>query len=139
MTQFVNLIRNRASSILDDVTTAGDKAKLHPRITKCWSIINGPGSYNNEHIHPNSIFSGVIYVDVPPNSGDIEFIDPRTLNQMVTYPFASELLTNNPLRITPVRGTMLIFPAWLLHRVTENRSTDERIIFSFNIVYDEKA
>ena len=39
-----------------------------PGLGNMWANINYPGSYNKQHIHPNSQWSGVYYVKVPKNS-----------------------------------------------------------------------
>lgn len=112
------------------------------KVTTMWSIINPPGNGNRAHIHPNSLWSGVYYVQTPEKSGKIEFIDPR-----------SALIMNQPkyenkkkrprecwtkVNYKPVSGRMLIFPAWLYHGVDINMSKEkgraaDRIIVSFNI------
>ena len=42
-----------------------------------WANINPPGGYNQPHVHPNAVFSGVYYVKAPPNSGRLVCQDPR--------------------------------------------------------------
>ena len=107
-----------------------------------WSIINAPGSSNRAHIHPDCLWSGVYYVHVPENSGDIEFTDPRTQHLMRTPKYIPnkrklrECMTK--VRISPMAGKMVIFPSWLYHAVHPNLSTragrlGERVIISFNL------
>ena len=48
-----------------------------PGLGNMWANINYPGSYNKQHIHPNSQWSGVYYVKVPKNSGSLFVEDPR--------------------------------------------------------------
>ena len=48
-----------------------------PGLGNMWANINYPGSYNKQHIHPNSQWSGVYYVKVPKNSGRLFVEDPR--------------------------------------------------------------
>ena len=43
------------------------------KITAMWSIINKKGSFNIQHNHPNAYLSGVYYVKVPKDSGNIKF------------------------------------------------------------------
>ena len=50
---------------------------LKPGLGNMWANINYPGSYNKQHIHPNSQWSGVYYVKVPKNSGSLFLEDPR--------------------------------------------------------------
>ena len=43
--------------------------------------INPPGGYNRPHIHPNSHFSGVYYINIQ-RFWDIVFNDPRSTSHM---------------------------------------------------------
>ena len=112
-----------------------------------WSIINPPGGVNRAHIHPGCIWSGVYYVQAPKNSGQIEFIDPRTQNLMSPAKYIPN--TKRPrscwtkVQYKPVAGRMLIFPSWLYHSVGPNRSKAkgkdaDRIIVSFNLSQEKR-
>lgn len=116
-------------------------------IDNLWSIINLPGSYNRSHIHPNALWSGVYYVQVPKNSGRIVFTDPRTqaLCQQARFvpdrPRSAENWTE--VFFEPVAGRMILFPNWLYHEVEANRSEAEgpdaeRVILSFNLFQRRK-
>ncbi len=113
------------------------------QIGTMWSIINGPGSVNKAHIHPGSYWSGVYYVQTPKDSGDIEFIDPRTFHVMDEPRFQKGVQRCREnwtkVRFTPRTGAMLLFPSWLYHGVDPNLtsisgSDGERVIVSFNLV-----
>ena len=55
-----------------------------------------------------------------------------------TYTISNELVsgfnafTGHAMVIPPVTGDLLIFPAWLLHRVNMSRSDEDRISIAFN-------
>lgn len=111
-------------------------------ITSMWAIINAPGSSNRSHIHPASLWSGVYYVQVPKDSGDIEFTDPRTQQLMNPPRFIPNRKRPtacwSKVDFTPMPGLLLIFPSWLYHSVAPNLSKKqgaegERIIVSFNL------
>ena len=115
--------------------------KDKPGLGNMWSNINYPGSYNKQHIHPNSHWSGVYYVKVPKNSGRLFVEDPRAgpnhilprrvkgipraLWRVVVYP--------------AIEGQMIMFPAWLAHGVEINESKEKgekgwRVSVSFNFI-----
>lgn len=111
-------------------------------VTSMWSIINPPGNGNRAHVHPNSLWSGVYYVQAPENAGKIEFIDPRTITIMNQPKY--ETKKKRPrhcwtkVNYKPTPGRMVIFPAWLYHGVDTNMSkemgrTADRVIVSFNM------
>ena len=112
------------------------------KVTSMWSIINPPGNGNRAHIHPNSLWSGVYYVQASDSGGKIEFIDPRTVLIMNQPKYEGKKKRPRECwtKVTykPVAGRMLIFPAWLYHGVDPNTSTKtgragDRVIISFNV------
>ena len=44
-----------------------------PAIDNMWANINPRYGFNRSHVHPNVLWSGVYYVQVPPQSGRIFF------------------------------------------------------------------
>ncbi|TDG15308.1 hypothetical protein E2F43_03480 [Seongchinamella unica] len=104
-------------------------------ITDAWANINPPGHSHVIHTHPNNFLSGVYYLQAPEGCGDIEFIDPRQ-QALVLQPRATVQTPQNAWkqRIPPREGQLLIFNSWFQHQVQENRSDQERISISFNIM-----
>jgi hypothetical protein len=82
-----------------------------------WFNINGPGHSNNWHQHFSNSYAAVLYIDVPPNSGDIEFRE-----------------NDNLTKISPKSGMLLVFPGILEHRVLTNLSNKLRISLATNLV-----
>jgi uncharacterized protein (TIGR02466 family) len=111
-----------------------DLRKFSVEIKSCWAIVNGKMAANSVHNHPNSILSGVYYLQAPENCGVISFHDPRSAAQMLIPPVTEFSLWTLPkISYQPQAGTMLLFPSWLQHGVEMNRSDDLRISLSFNI------
>lgn len=132
-------INTALTRISEDLGYAKDHAL---KVTTMWSIINPPGNGNRAHVHPNSLWSGVYYVQAPENAGKIEFIDPRTIMIMNQPKYEAKKKrprdTWTKVNFKPVPGRMIIFPAWLYHGVDINMSKESgragnRIILSFNI------
>jgi len=110
-----------------------------PRLGNMWANINYKGGYNKPHIHPNSLFSGVYYVQAEPNCGKIVLYDPRPGIQ-----------SNMPARINgqpPEHlwrevhldakvNRIIMFPSWLWHSVEPNESNNIRISVSFNFIQE---
>lgn len=111
-----------------------DLAKISLQIESCWAIVNGKLAANSVHTHPNSILSGVYYLQVPENCGVISFYDPRPSAQILVPPITKFSPWTLPkISYKPQVGTMLIFPSWLSHGVEMNLSRELRISLSFNI------
>ena len=108
-----------------------------PLLGNMWANINPPGAMNRPHLHPNSHFSGVYYIKAPKNSGQIVFNEPRATAHMV-MPNRKKGVPPSHLwrevRVDPLEGRIIIFPAWLWHCVDPNKSNDIRISVSFNFI-----
>ena len=101
-----------------------------------WYNINSTGDYNTQHTHPESIVSGVYYVTVPKDSGNIVFMRSQAefdaLSRIVTEK-VSPVIDCSHYRI-PAEGKMVLFPGYVPHYVEQNKSTDDRISISFNLM-----
>ena len=116
-----------------------------PGLGNMWTNINYPGSYNKQHIHPNSQWSGVYYVKVPKNSGSLFVEDPRPGTNIV-MPRRVKGVPRALWRIViypAIEGQMIMFPAWLPHGVEMNESKEKgekgwRVSVSFNFIQVNK-
>ena len=110
---------------------------MNPKLGNMWANINPPGGYNQSHIHPNSLFSGVYYVKGQPNSGRLGLMDPRPGSQQCMPNRKKVKLPRELWRETyydPIPGRLIMFPAWMWHKVEPNKSNDIRISVSFNFL-----
>jgi uncharacterized protein (TIGR02466 family) len=104
------------------------------RLQNIWINALGPGGAHSGHTHPHAVFSGTIYLAVPPGSGALQFEDPR-LGLMMHAPFRqpnARPYRQTQMATTPQRGTLLLWESWLRHEVTTNRGDGVRISVSFN-------
>jgi uncharacterized RmlC-like cupin family protein len=83
----------------------------------CWFNAMPPGAVTTRHSHDDDdeLLSGVYYVQVPPDSGDLILYDDEP-----------------PTRITPVAGQMIFFPPDIDHEVTRNNSSEDRLSIGMN-------
>ena len=103
-----------------------------------WIMINSPNSYNTSHTHPDSHFSGVLWLKIPEKSGKIKFDNPLSHTGFVE---ASSYLDEvkdqtafyHSMIFDPEVGKMLTFPSALRHEVFPNESDEDRISISYNI------
>lgn len=111
------------------------KPAMRQVITEAWININQKGHFNYSHDHPGSLFSCVYYVKGGDEKGALEFKTPIAPH---TYTISDELVgsfnafTGHAMVIPPVTGDLLIFPAWLQHRVNMSQSDEDRISIAFN-------
>ena len=102
-----------------------------------WANINPPGGYNQPHVHPNAVFSGVYYVKAPPNSGRLVCQDPRPGIQTCMPDRKKEQVPKHlwrDVRIEPKENRAIMFNSWLWHSVEPNMSNEIRISVSYNFI-----
>ena len=103
-----------------------------------WKNINEPGNFNVKHNHPRSNLSGVLWIKTPKNSGNLVFTSPNLFNRYEELDsYTKEFKYNSNSYMTyyfrPMEGRLLIFPSSLEHEVEKNKSSEDRISYSFNI------
>ena len=105
-----------------------------PRLDSLWvNLLRGRG-HHSAHIHPHSIISGTLYVEVPKGSGAIRFEDPR-LPMMMAAPTRSPQAAEELqpfVRVEPRPGLLLLWESWLRHEVLPGTGRGERLSISFN-------
>jgi|TARA_R100000773_G_C4202741_1_gene104655 uncharacterized protein (TIGR02466 family) len=109
--------------------------KYSPELTGLWGMINPPGARNSVHTHPLNYLSGVLYLKVPKNSGNLVFIEPRPQAEVFDPPKKSDLLPNlaHTVQWEAKEKNLIFFPSWLQHEVQQNNSNQDRVIMSFNL------
>jgi len=102
-------------------------------ITDSWSTRNPQNTSHAEHSHGNSIFSGVLYVDVA--DGDLELLFEPLFSKNFQFEYSIKeynLLNSNSWSLGLKSGMLVIFPSWVSHRVSPNLNTADRRIIGFN-------
>lgn len=105
-----------------------------PRLDSLWVNLLKGGGHHGGHIHPHSILSGTLYIEVPAGSGTIRFEDPRLPLMMAAPPRATD--APEELRpfvtVEPRPGLLLLWESWLRHEVLAGTGRGERLSISFN-------
>jgi uncharacterized protein (TIGR02466 family) len=105
-----------------------------PKLDSLWVNLLKSGGQHSGHIHPHSLISGTLYVDVPKGSGSIRFEDPRLPLMMAAPPRkenASEELQPF-VTVEPRPGLLLMWESWLRHEVLPGAGRVQRLSISFN-------
>jgi uncharacterized protein (TIGR02466 family) len=98
-----------------------------PKLDSLWVNLLTSSGHHSGHIHPHSILSGTLYVEVPAGSGAIRFEDPR-LPLMMAAPASDERFVT----VQPRPGLLLMWESWLRHEVLPGTGRGERLSISFN-------
>jgi uncharacterized protein (TIGR02466 family) len=99
-----------------------------------WINVLEPGGAHGLHLHPGSVVSGTLYLDVPPGAQGLKLEDPR-LGLMMAAPARRRRIARDLqpfVTIVPEPGTLLLWESWLRHEVPANRARRRRISISFN-------
>jgi uncharacterized protein (TIGR02466 family) len=125
------LLQRHASAFAQDLAfELGRK----PRLDSLWVNLLKPGGHHSAHIHPHSILSGTLYVEVPADSGSIQFEDPR-LPMMMAAPVRRDDAPDDMrafVAVAPSAGMLLMWESWLRHEVLPGRTKADRLSISFN-------
>tara|TARA_R100001129_G_scaffold185814_1_gene175266 strand:- start:600 stop:1226 length:627 start_codon:yes stop_codon:yes gene_type:complete len=128
--QFKN-IKNFIYESLNKFTKNISQSDQRLAVTQCWLNKNPKGSKHHEHVHPNSIISGVFYFKQDPKLPPISFsksiqhgmkLDPKKYNNLNSETFL----------LPCTSGELILFPSDLKHSVPVNKGDEDRISMSFN-------
>lgn len=111
-------------------------AKLN--VESLWITKTHKNSFHHTHSHPNSICSGILYLDDSKNGGNTRFYMPDPW-----WKFHNDGLFNFTDRaheqkemilgeVIPKIGKMIIFPSHIKHSVTPNLDINTRYTVAFN-------
>ena len=93
------------------------------KVSEMWGNISYFTNSNALHTHSligynSSSLSGILYLNTPPNNGDLIICNPLNINDH--FP------------ITPKEKDLILFPNYLPHSVDPNLSQEDRISIAFN-------
>ena len=114
-----------------------DIAKFY--ITQSWLNVNPKGTSHHRHLHPNSIISGVLYLQSDDRCGNIIFHKEEYSARNSTIKLCKKKdengineANNEWISINPAQYTLILFPSTLEHSVNVSDSLQNRISLSFN-------
>ena len=107
-----------------DVTT--------PYITQSWLNYTETNQYHHKHAHPNSLISGVFYINCHEKHDKIKFF--KEGYQTIKTEIKDWNLWNSESWWFPVKtGDIILFPSSLTHMVETKQGDNTRISLAFNV------
>ena len=136
----------RRDSLFDELRRLLDRhvakfaAELHldlPRKLKLdhlWINILSPGAAHSGHIHPGSVISGTVYLEVPKKASALKLEDPRLAMMMAAPKRRADAPETDRtfVSLAPSRGTLFLWESFVRHEVPANQARRERLSLSFN-------
>ena len=102
-------------------------------VPQLWVNLNKKGDWNTIHQHGNYHLSGVYYVKVPKNCGQLVFRDPRP--GAIGNTCLNKRFDRGEFRkINIVEGLLMLWPNYLDHFVEPSQTDEERISISFDVI-----
>lgn len=136
-TRYAPLIAVFDAAIAAQWESVGWSRETHPWTPSAlWANISPPGAHTPEHAHwghAGSLFGAVYYASVPPASGSFR---ARSKDLHCSSIGGCELSEFIPFEVAywtefePRAGDLIVFPNWLWHSVSPNRSEHDRIAWT---------
>ena len=102
-------------------------------ITQSWLNYTKEGQYHHKHEHPNSIISGVFYIDADYDKDKIFFYRSNAYKQ-ISFPVERHNVWNSESWFFQVKpGDLVLFPSSLTHMVETKSGSNTRCSLSFNV------
>ena len=111
------------------------KYEKNLNLNNYWFNVNSLGSFNRPHSHGDGevCLSGVFYLSVPENSGNIVYNSPMfILPDSFPKPNDFNEWTSSTYSYIAKENSFLLFPSYLQHYVEPSMSNQDRISISFN-------
>lgn len=126
LTEFLN---NSLQEYFNTVYSPKTDANLC--ITQSWVNYTKPGQYHHKHAHPNSLISGVFYIQAAKETDKLYFFKDGS-QQLRVIPKDFNLYNSESWWLAAATGTLYLFPSTLHHMVEQVKGEDTRISLSFN-------
>lgn len=127
-------IKSRVEECVTEYAQEIWKAKVDPFITQSWLNFNAPGESHHMHSHSNSLYSGVLYVDVEDGRDRISFY--QSGYQQIKPIYKEWNQWNSDSWWLPIKsGEIIIFPSSLVHdvdNVPDGLTKKTRVSLAFN-------
>lgn len=134
--QWENL-KGRIFDLGEEFRKATGTHRVFTEVNAWWNLY-GFQNHHCWHAHPNALFAGTFYVNVPQGSRSIQFKHPlETLIQSWDSNAFGDTRWSQFIEIHPSEGDLLIWPSWLEHTVPEIKNANQglnRCTISFNLI-----
>lgn len=108
------------------------------RVTQSWMNYTKPGQWHHKHAHPNSLFSGVLYVKTDESRDKIFFHQDGY--RQIKPAYSEWNLYNSESWWLPVKSnSVVLFPSWFTHSVETVQDGPERMSLAFNTFPAERV
>jgi uncharacterized protein (TIGR02466 family) len=120
----------RVQDYFDKVISPANK--ITPYITQSWLNYTETNQYHHKHAHPNSLVSGVFYINCHEELDKIKFFNTeyKTIKPEVKE---YNLWNSESWWFSVKTGDVILFPSSLTHMVETKEGDNTRISLAFNV------
>lgn len=111
------------------------KPQFKPSIISSWLTLTKPGLHAHIHDHGTNQISGVYWFKTNGKDGNIFF--RNALKALKCNPIGATIA--HEAEFSPEQGRLVMWPSFMDHGVYENKTDEDRISLSFNIVLERGA
>ena len=104
-------------------------------ITQSWLNYTEESQYHHKHEHPNSVVSGVLYLDADVKNDKIVFSHPIRYQQIQVDVDRFNAWNSDSWYVPVKTGELFMFPSSLSHQVIVKKGNNTRISLAFNTFY----
>jgi uncharacterized protein (TIGR02466 family) len=101
-----------------------------------WVNVHPKGGITSEHHHGPAVIVAAAYLQLPKDSGFIQFKDP--LEYVKGFHTKQDSRVAEYYTVPAVTGDVFLFPGWLRHRTEHSNSDEDRWVLTTNIMNDHK-
>ena len=104
-----------------------------PYITQSWLNYTEKNQFHHQHEHPNSLVSGVFYINCHEELDKIKFFKKDTYKMIKLETKNWNLWNSDSWWFSVKTGDIILFPSSLTHMVETKEGTNTRISLAFNV------
>ena len=105
---------------------------ITPYITQSWLNYTDKDQYHHKHSHPNSLVSGVLYINSDEKFDKIKFFKSE-YDRIVLEVNEFNLFNSTSWFFSVKTGDIILFPSSLTHMVETKEGDNTRISLAFNV------
>ena len=111
------------------------RIQIANKINYSWFNIQDKESVLKEHVHPSSILSGSLFINIGKKANKLYFHNPNPFVSYAQIEQPSNEYTYEWYCFNPKKGDLIIFPSWLKHGSNHDKNFyKDRTVISFNAV-----
>ena len=127
-----NIIQQHLDNYFKAVYNTSNNVAL--QITQSWLTLSRKGESHHSHTHPNSVVSGVLYVNVAGNDG-INFYRNEENLWFELEPSETNYYNSYKIHVATKVGDLVLFPSSVKHGVNKVTEDIKRVSLSFNTFF----